>query len=194
MADRSRRKRALLPTPCPRVDTGAGRAGAAGIRSGIVYERLLRGPRIHGELWVSTGSSKGGARPLSLPPSAGVETKPGAQAQADWLQKKIYIHELGGETKISAFIMTLSHSRMWSVVWSRSENMLTWLACHNRAFEFLGGVPYTVRIDNLKTGVACGCGALGKAQRRVRLLREADGFRHRPPQGQDTQGQGQGGT
>ncbi|HPM10500.1 MAG TPA: hypothetical protein PK941_08670, partial [Paludibacter sp.] len=25
-----------LPTPCPRVDTGAGRAGAAGIRSGIV--------------------------------------------------------------------------------------------------------------------------------------------------------------
>ena len=91
-----------------------------------------------------------------------VETKLGAQAQADWLQKKIYIHELGGETKLSAFIMTLSHSRMWFVVWSRSENMLSWLACHNRAFEFLGGVPSTVRIDNLKTGVACGCGAWAK--------------------------------
>ena len=91
-----------------------------------------------------------------------VETKLGAQAQADWLQKKIYIHELGGETKLSAFIMTLSHSRIWFVVWSRSENMLSWLACHNRAFEFLGGVPSTVRIDNLKTGVAGGCGAWAK--------------------------------
>jgi len=91
-----------------------------------------------------------------------VETKPGAQGQADWLQKKIYIHELGGETKISAFIMTLSHSRMWSVVWSRGENMLSWLTCHNRAFEFLGGIPSTVRIDNLKTGVASGCGVWSK--------------------------------
>lgn len=91
-----------------------------------------------------------------------VETKPGAQAQADWLQKKIYIHELGGETKISAFIMTLSHSRMWSVIWSQSENMLSWLTCHNRAFEFLGGIPSTVRIDNLKTGVASGCGVWAK--------------------------------
>jgi len=72
------------------------------------------------------------------------------------------IHELGGETKISAFIMTLSHSRMWSVVWSRGENMLSWLTCHNRAFEFLGGIPSTVRIDNLKTGVASGCGVWSK--------------------------------
>jgi len=111
---------------------------------------------------VSTGSSKGGARPLPLPLFRRVETRPGAQGQADWLQKKIYIHELGGETKVSAFIMTLSHSRMWSVVWSRGENMLSWLTCHNRAFEFLGGIPSTVRIDNLKTGVASGCGVWSK--------------------------------
>ena len=91
-----------------------------------------------------------------------VETKPGAQAQADWLEKKVYVKELGGMTKLSAFIMTLSHSRMWSVIWSRSENMLSWLECHNRAFEFLGGIPSTVRIDNLKTGVASGCGVWAK--------------------------------
>ena len=30
---------------------------------------------------------------------------------------------------------------------------------HNRAFVWLGGVPATVRIDNLKTGVAEGSGA-----------------------------------
>ena len=33
---------------------------------------------------------------------------------------------------------------------------------HNRAFEFLGGVPFFVRLDNLKTGVASGCGAWAK--------------------------------
>jgi len=88
-----------------------------------------------------------------------VETKPGAQGQADWLQKKVYVRQLGGFTKLSAFILVLSHSRMWAVVWSLGETMLCWLGCHNRAFEFLGGVPSTVRIDNLKTGVASGCGA-----------------------------------
>jgi len=102
------------------------------------------------------------AQQAGVQPFRRVETKPGAQAQADWLEKKLYVHSLGGFVKLSAFIMTLSHSRMWSAIWSRSENMLSWLACHNRAFEFLGGVPSTVRIDNLKTGVASGCGAWAK--------------------------------
>jgi hypothetical protein len=64
--------------------------------------------------------------------------------------------------KLSAFVMTLSHSRMWVVIWSRSEDMLAWLDGHNRAFEFLGGVPSFVRLDNLKTGVASGSGAWAK--------------------------------
>ena len=44
--------------------------------------------------------------------------------------------------------MTLSHSRMWAVIWSARQDLLAWLHCHNRAFV---GVPTTVRIDNLKT-------------------------------------------
>jgi len=91
-----------------------------------------------------------------------VETRPGAQAQVDWLQKPVYVHSLGGFAKLSAFVMTLSHSRMWVVIWSRSEDMLAWLDGHNRAFQFLGGVPSFVRLDNLKTGVASGSGAWAK--------------------------------
>jgi transposase len=102
-------------------------------------------------------------RKTPLPaPFRRVETKPGAQAQVDWLQKRVYVHSLGGFVKLSAFVMTLSHSRMWVVIWSRSENMLAWLNGHNRAFEFLGGVPTFVKLDNLKTGVASGCGAWAK--------------------------------
>lgn len=36
--------------------------------------------------------------------------------------------------------------------------MLAWIGCHNQALERLGGVPWTLRIDNLKTGVASGAG------------------------------------
>jgi hypothetical protein len=39
--------------------------------------------------------------------------------------------------------------------------MLAWLSCHSRAFERLGGVPATVRVDNEKTAVARGAGAWG---------------------------------
>lgn len=97
-----------------------------------------------------------------IQPFRRVETRPGAQAQVDWLQKRVYVHSLGGFTRLSAFVMTLSHSRMWVVIWSRSENMLAWVDSHNRAFEFLGGITSFVRLDNLKTGVASGCGAWAK--------------------------------
>ena len=91
-------------------------------------------------------------------PCRRVETKPGAQAQVDWVKRPVYIDELKGSVIVSSFIMTLSFSRMWAAVWSLKENQLSWLECHNEAFRALGGVPESVRIDNLKTGVARGSG------------------------------------
>lgn len=40
-----------------------------------------------------------------------------------------------------------------------NETQLSWLDGHNHALSFLGGVPLTLRIDNLKTGVEKGAGA-----------------------------------
>ena len=87
-----------------------------------------------------------------------VEVRAGTQAQIDWTQETVWVHELGGWVKLSAFIMVLSFSRMWTVVWSLKQDLLSWIHCHNEAFERLGGVPLTGRIDNLKTGVSSGCG------------------------------------
>jgi len=70
----------------------------------------------------------------------------------------VHVDELGGRKKLYAFVMVLSFSRMWTVVWSRSQDMLSWIRCHNRAFERLGGIPLSARIDNLKTGVSSGAG------------------------------------
>ncbi len=87
-----------------------------------------------------------------------VETAPGAQGQVDWVTQRVFVQEEGKEIKLQAFILVLSHSRMWSVIWSRRQDFLSWIACHNRAIKFLQGVPRYVRIDNLKTGVISGGG------------------------------------
>jgi transposase len=92
-----------------------------------------------------------------LRPHRRVEVKPGTQAQVDWVERKVRLAG-EGEVTLYAFVMVLSFSRMWAVVWSRSMDLVSWLRCHNRAFERLRGVAASVRIDNLRTGVSSGAG------------------------------------
>ncbi len=89
-----------------------------------------------------------------------VETSPGAQAQADWASfPGVWV---GGRRRdLLAFVLTLSFSRAWALVWSERKHLLAWLSVHNAAFERLGGVPATVRVDNEKTAVIDGAGAWG---------------------------------
>lgn len=96
-----------------------------------------------------------------LRPFRRVETPPGAQTQSDWLEAKIDLGEADPVT-LYGFIMTLSHSRMSAVVWSRSMNQLAWNHVHNEAFTRLGGIAAVNRIDNLKTGVSRGAGPWGE--------------------------------
>ncbi|MDZ7790315.1 MAG: DDE-type integrase/transposase/recombinase [Xanthomonadales bacterium] len=90
-----------------------------------------------------------------------VETPPGAQAQVDWALDPGMV--VGGEqVTLQAFHMTLSHSRYPAIVWSTSQNQLSWLWCHNRAFERVGGISAVVRVDNTKTAVGHGAGPWGE--------------------------------
>lgn len=89
-----------------------------------------------------------------------VETPPGAQAQVDWATFPAMIVE-GRRTPLQAFHMALSHSRYPAVIWAWRQDQLSWLACHNAAFERLGGIPAVVRVDNTKTAVARGAGPWG---------------------------------
>lgn len=89
-----------------------------------------------------------------------VETPPGAQAQADWAHfPRVLL--AGRSVDLLAFSMQLSFSRGDVIVWSESAEQLAWLTAHNRAFKRLGGVPATVRVDNVKTAVSRGAGAWG---------------------------------
>jgi transposase len=104
-----------------------------------------------------------------------VETPPGAQAQTDWGEFPAL--DLGeGPQLVHAFLMGLSFSRMPAIVWSELEDQVSWLACHNRAFERLGGIPAVNRIDNPKVAIATGAGAWGTIHPTYRSYSRTVGF------------------
>lgn len=104
-----------------------------------------------------------------------VETPPGAQMQTDW--GTFTNVDLGeGPETVHALFVTLSHSRWTAVIWSRRQHQLSWLDCHNRALERLGGVAAVNRIDNPRTAIASGAGAWGTIHPAYRRYAQAVGF------------------
>jgi transposase len=104
-----------------------------------------------------------------------VETPPGAQSQTDWGEyPRVDIGD--GPQRLHAFVMVLSYSRMPAVIWSRREDQLSWLHCHNESYRRLGGVAAVNRIDNLKTGISRGAGAWGVINPAYRSYSRSVGF------------------
>lgn len=104
-----------------------------------------------------------------------VETPPGAQVQTDWAEyPAVDVGE--GPEPLNVFWMVLSHSRMPAAIWSRRQNQVSWLACHNEAFRRLQGIPAVNRIDNVKTALSSGAGAWGVIHPTYRSYARAVGF------------------
>jgi transposase len=104
-----------------------------------------------------------------------VETPAGAQTQTDWGEYP-RVRVRGEVRPLHAFVMVLSHSRKPAVVWSESEDQVSWLACHNEAFTRLGGVAAVNRIDNVKTAIASGAGPWGTIHPTYRAYARTLGF------------------
>jgi transposase len=91
-------------------------------------------------------------RPRRQPAFLKLAFAPGECAQVDW-------GALGsvpvGQTqrRLSFFVMVLCYSRMMYVECTVSQTMEHFLACHQHAFEFFGGIPQKVMVDNLKSAV-----------------------------------------
>lgn len=77
---------------------------------------------------------------------------PGEAAQVDWGVAG-YIEIDGRKRKVSYFVMILCYSRMMFVKFCLTEAQEAWSECHREAFEYLGGVPKKVMVDNCKTAV-----------------------------------------
>ena len=80
------------------------------------------------------------------------ETPPGKQAQVDWGEFKLLCQD-GSFQKVHAFIMILGYSRISYVEFTEDEKINTLLGCHERAFQFFGGIPETILYDNMRTVV-----------------------------------------
>ncbi len=81
-----------------------------------------------------------------------LETLPGEESQVDFG----YIGTLnvnGKRKKAWVFIMTLSFSRYMYVRIVFEQTVKTFIQCHVESFRYFGGVPETVKIDNLKAGI-----------------------------------------
>jgi len=91
-------------------------------------------------------------RPVRKPAFLMLEFAPGECAQVDW--GNFGSLPVGStRRRLSFFVMVLCHSRLMYVEFTLSEGMEQFLCCHRHAFEFFGGVPAKVMIDNLKVGV-----------------------------------------
>ena len=77
---------------------------------------------------------------------------PGECAQVDWGVWKT-VNVTNGQRRLSFFAMTMAYSRMLYAEFFFGETIEFWLTAHQNAFQFFGGVPQYVMVDNCKTAV-----------------------------------------
>jgi transposase len=83
-----------------------------------------------------------------------IEVRAGEEAQVDFGSAGMMIDpETGKLRRAHAFVMTLSYCRLPYVEFVFDQGQVTWVKCHMNAFEFFGGVPGRVILDNLKSGI-----------------------------------------
>ncbi|BBH54682.1 IS21 family transposase [Fluviispira sanaruensis] len=81
-----------------------------------------------------------------------LKTFAGEEGQVDWADfGKISVGK--AERRLSAFVLTLSHSRMIYLRFFYSQGMREFLQGFVEAFEFFNGVPKRILLDNLRSGV-----------------------------------------
>jgi transposase len=102
-------------------------------------------------------------RPKPRPVYRTLAFAPGEAAQADWGEWR-NVDVKGGRRRLSFFVMVLCHSRMLYAEMAFGQSMEFWLQAHRNAFEFFGGVPERVIVDNCKTAVTRAAGHSGGAE------------------------------
>ena len=83
-----------------------------------------------------------------------IETPPGEVAQVDFGEvTRLFDPVTQTLRRTYAFVMILAWSRHMFVEFVFDQTIPTWLLCHQHAFEFFGGVPKRIVLDNLKAAI-----------------------------------------
>ena len=91
-------------------------------------------------------------RPRRQPAFLTLAFAPGECAQADWGSWGA-VRVGYTSRRLSFFVMVLCYSRLMYVEFTVSQTMEHFLACHQHACEFFGGVPHSGMVDNLTSAV-----------------------------------------
>lgn len=87
-----------------------------------------------------------------------IETQPGEEGQVDFGFAGLMWDPTGKRLRRGwVFVMTLSWSRHQFLTHVFEQSIDAWLECHRQAFEYFGGVPGRIVLDNLKAGIAKSC-------------------------------------
>ena len=106
-----------------------------------------------------------------------LDFSPGESAQVDFGQGPVIKDVMTGmEVKTWFFVMVLSWSRHQYAELVTNQTVQTWLGCHRRAFEFFGGVPRRIIIDNPKCAITKACYHNPEVQRSYANCAEDYGF------------------
>lgn len=82
-----------------------------------------------------------------------VHTDPGEEAQVDFGYVGYTLDNAGKRRKTWVFNMRLSYSRLDYYCKVYDQKVETFIMCHIQAFEYFGGIPKTIKIDNLKAAI-----------------------------------------
>ena len=83
-----------------------------------------------------------------------IEVAPGEEAQVDFgYAGRLFDPVTGRERRAWVFVMVLSHSRHMYAELVFDQSVATWTRLHTAAFEFFGGTPRRIVLDNLKAAI-----------------------------------------
>lgn len=133
----------------------------AGLAKGLSYQRIWQDLVEEYAYCGSYDSVRRYAKRIkrSRPELADVmHAAPGEEAQVDFFSGPLTLDSgTGRYFRPWVFRMVLSHSRHSYEEAVRTQDLSSFIRCHENAFRFFGGVPRVVRLDNLKAGVARAC-------------------------------------
>lgn len=146
-----------------------------GVEIATVFQRLRDDYQYPGS-YASVHRFVRGLEPSTPDVTIRIERQPGEEAQVDFGYAGWMLDADGQRHRAWSFVMTLSYSRHQYVEFVFAQTVETWLLLHQHGFEYFGGVPRKVVIDNLKAGIVKACFDDPQVQRAYRDCAEHYGF------------------
>lgn len=162
-----------------------------GVQGTTIHAALQRNHGFTGSYSAVRRMLQGMAPAIAADATSRMDFDPAEAAQVDFGRGPDFVDvHTGLVIKSWFFVMTLAWSRHQYAEFVLDQTIETWLACHRHAFEWFGGVPARIIIDNPKCAITRVCNTDPTVQRAYAQYAEGYGFRISPCPPRDPQKKG----